>query len=121
MVDPTSFLHPFWSSSPPFCPRFVAKLLDSDEDAAENWVVELIRSGQLKARISSSEKIVIVEPPQSRVYVQSTLLLCSTHDSHSRYSLRHQIVAEKTKATLSRAQFVWNRLGFADRPSHKYK
>lgn len=72
--------------------QFVSKMLGCDVAGAESWVVELIRAGQLKARINSLEGIVVVEPPQSRI---------------------HQAVAEKTKSTLSRASFVWNRLGFS--------
>lgn len=60
--------------------RFVAKMIGQDLEGAETWVVELIRSGQLRARINSVDKQVVVEPPQSRVYaaLASMLLHCSS-------------------------------------------
>ena len=49
--------------------RYVGKMLGKDADAAEAWVVDLIRTGTLRARISSQDKQVLVEPPQSRMCV----------------------------------------------------
>lgn len=66
-VDPfVSVAHHFSSSHR----RYVARLLSKDPAAAEEWVVDLIRAGHFRGRINSSEGLVIVDLPQSRVYVQ---------------------------------------------------
>ncbi len=97
---------------------FVGKMLDKDADDAETWVVDLIRAGQLKARIDSTANTVIVEPPKSRLYARtSSTSLVHLHEMP--VARRHQAVAEKTRSTLSRASFVWNRLAFTSGPSKK--